>query len=727
LKPLLLAGALCKIQNNPEFVTTGFGGTGRNNRRTRKILSILKVEFMHEREILNHVHKIRCWSIGKASEGEAEVNPIIAASWDRCLRHYRINPGEPDPVRVLMGAELREYSGPIERFLRIAQKAVQYLHRQVAALGYCTMLCDANGITVDWMGDERLSRQWKAAGLCLGSVWNESREGTCGIGTALVEQVPLTVYNGEHFRAKHADLTCSCAPVIGPGHKTMGGIAVSSFVSPAFKDSQHLALQLVMQAARMVECAFFLSQCEDRWILRLSVERELAEVSSECFLAMDGAGRIVAADRVAHCRLAGEIGGGSLLGRPIGETLDVDFRKLLEMFSRSSMVLPVRLQKSGLRMFASLRFPRAAAVSSAGSIVASASRGRRVPMAGTPLSLDYLTGEDPKLRDCVERIKRVMNKPISILLQGETGTGKEVFARAIHHASRRSDKPFVAVNCAAIPESLIESELFGYKEGAFTGARSKGMRGKILQSDGGTLFLDEIGDMPASLQTRLLRVLAEREVTPLGGETPIPVDLHVICATHHNVADLVGLGAFREDLFYRLNGVSFELPPLRQRSDLASLIRDVLAIEAGTGGAPALVEDEAMRIMEAHPWPGNIRQLCNVLRYALAMCDKRVITCGDLPADITGSRHSGEVAQMRCLEKDRRSLPEAPPEDDTAFLADEAIAGLNAMEQAERQVIMQSLQKHKWQITRAVREIGISRATMYRKMDKYAIVPPNKH
>ncbi len=681
---------------------------------------------MPEQEFNRHIQRIFSCVSGNKGDDSVAVDTPIVMSWERSLQHYGIDPSQPNPVQVLTASELRDYTQPIERFLRIAKAGVQYLHRQVADLGYATLLCDSNGVTVDWRGDERFSRQWKDTGLFLGAVWNEHQEGTCGVGTALVEQVPLTVHKGDHFRAKNANLTCSCAPIIGPGGKTMGLIDVSALHSPDSKDSQHLALQLVMQSARMIESAYFLSQFEDQWVLRLSSERELAEVSSEFLIAMDGAGKILAVDRIARRVLGREAGGGNLVGRAVGEVFDLDFDKLLDISSRSSLVLPIRTQRAGLQMFASLRSPQAISIKPVNRVAEAAPQKRQIPRPGEPLSLDYLAGSDRQLKESVERIKRVMNKPIPVLLNGETGTGKEMFAQAIHNASRRTDKPFVAVNCAAIPESLIESELFGYKDGAFTGARSKGMRGKILQSDGGTLFLDEIGDMPASLQPRLLRVLAEREVTPLGGETPIPVDLHVICATHRNILDMVASGEFREDLYYRLNGISFELPPLRQRSDIARLINDVLIIEAENSPDKLHIDDCAMQVLTEFAWPGNIRQLRNALRYALAVCDNGVITCSDLPVDVTGGQ---QPARQVVADTPRPSVPVLP--ETSAKVAappdnQDIVAGLNGMEQAERQVILDSLKKHKWQVARAVKEVGISRATMYRKMEKYGIIPPNK-
>lgn len=681
---------------------------------------------MPEQEFNRHIQRIFSCVSGNKGNDSVEVDTPIVMSWERSLQHYGIDPSQPTPVQVLTASELRDYTQPIERFLRIAKAGVQYLHRQVADLGYATLLCDANGVTVDWRGDERFSRQWKETGLFLGAVWNEHQEGTCGVGTALVEQVPLTVHKGDHFRAKNANLTCSCAPIIGPGGKAMGLIDVSALHSPDSKDSQHLALQLVIQSARMIESAYFLSQFEDQWVLRLSSERELAEVSSEFLIAIDGAGKILAVDRIARRVLGREAGGGNLVGRAIGEVFDLDFEKLLDISSRSSLVLPIRTQRAGLQMFASLRSPQAISLKPVNRVAEAAPQKRQIPRPGEPLSLDYLAGSDPQLKESVERIKRVMNKPIPVLLNGETGTGKEMFAQAIHNASRRADKPFVAVNCAAIPESLIESELFGYKDGAFTGARSKGMRGKILQSDGGTLFLDEIGDMPASLQPRLLRVLAEREVTPLGGETPIPVDLHVICATHRNILDMVASGEFREDLYYRLNGISFELPPLRQRSDIARLINDVLTLEAESSPEKLHIDDCAMQVLSEFAWPGNIRQLRNALRYALAVCDNGLITCHDLPVDVTGGQQLPRHATV-AISQPSAPVPQERSAEPVAPVGNQdVVAGLNGMEQAERQVILDSLKKHKWQVARAVKEVGISRATMYRKMEKYGIIPPNK-
>ena len=246
--------------------------------------------------------------------------------------------------------------------------------------------------------------------------------------------------------------------------------------------------------------------------------------------------------------------------------------------------------------------------------------------------MERLRTGDPKIDAVLGKIKKVLGRDIPILIQGETGTGKELLANAIHAAGPRAAKPFVAVNCAAIPEGLIESELFGYEEGAFTGARRKGSIGRILQADGGTLFLDEIGDMPLSLQARLLRVLQERVVIPLGSAKSCPVNVFVICATHRRIRDSVSSGQFREDLYFRLNGLTVMLPPLRERTDLVALTGALLRQHGGT--RPPLLDAEVLDLFHRHAWPGNLRQLSNLLRTAVVMAEGQPAICREhLPDD----------------------------------------------------------------------------------------------
>ncbi len=271
------------------------------------------------------------------------------------------------------------------------------------------------------------------------------------------------------------------------------------------------------------------------------------------------------------------------------------------------------------------------------------------------------------------------------MVHGETGCGKEYFARAFHQASARRSQPFIAVNCAAIAPTLIESELFGHLPGSFSGAGSRGRRGLIQEADGGTLFLDEIGDMPLELQTRLLRVVAEQEVLPVGASRPVPVNIRIISASHHALEQRVEQGRFRADLFYRLQGARISLPALRHRDDLDWLIDKLL-------GNRASLTVAARQCLHQHEWPGNLRELSNALEYAVAMSDGGEITAQDLPETLTGP---AEPASL---------LTDIPP---------------------EAALLLQSLRAARWNHSAVARQMGISRMTLYRRMQRYGIQSPN--
>jgi transcriptional regulator of acetoin/glycerol metabolism len=316
------------------------------------------------------------------------------------------------------------------------------------------------------------------------------------------------------------------------------------------------------------------------------------------------------------------------------------------------------------------------------------------------------TFADPKLAANLTIGQRVIARQTPILLCGETGSGKEVFARAVHEGSPHASGAFVAINCASLPESLIEAELFGYRAGAFTGAQRTGRRGKILQADGGTLFLDEIGDMPLDLQARLLRVLEERQVTPLGAEETHDVNFQLISASHRNLLSLVEEGRFREDLYYRLAGVELALPPLRERADRRELIRNLLVAE---GGHEATLSAEAEQLLMNHPWPGNVRQLRHVLRSAAALADGHSITLAHLPT-LQGA-----------AQRPAQPLLAEPVAVAVAPEAAEDLPKLNPIQANERQVLLQLLEQHRWNVSNVAKALDVSRNTLYRKLHKLHI------
>ena len=306
-----------------------------------------------------------------------------------------------------------------------------------------------------------------------------------------------------------------------------------------------------------------------------------------------------------------------------------------------------------------------------------------------------IIGEAPAMQEVFRAIGRLSHSNITVLINGESGTGKELVAHALHRHSPRAASPFIALNMAAIPKDLMESELFGHEKGAFTGAAAQ-RRGRFEQADGGTLFLDEIGDMPLALQTRLLRVLEERRVVPLGGE-PEDVDVRLISATHRDLAGLVADGRFREDLYYRLNGMVVSLPPLRERSDREELLDYLLAEEAR--GQRIQLDGEVRQGLLAYRWPGNVRQMRTVLRTLVALCEDGRVGLRDLPADI------------------RQALAALPP----AAAAPAPAAG-NSLDDAERAALLAALDGQRWHVSRVAEQLGISRNTLYRKLRRHGLV-----
>ncbi|MDR9848611.1 sigma-54-dependent Fis family transcriptional regulator [Herbaspirillum huttiense] len=319
--------------------------------------------------------------------------------------------------------------------------------------------------------------------------------------------------------------------------------------------------------------------------------------------------------------------------------------------------------------------------------------------------IGQLAAGDELMRDLVERGKRLIDRGIPVLILGETGTGKEYLARALHDYSARRRASWIAINCASIPESLAESELFGYAKGAFSGALPGGMKGKVQQADGGTLFLDEIGDMPFALQTRLLRVLSEREVIPLGALRPVPVDVQLICATHQDLKTLVAEGRFREDLYYRIAGGVLRLPALRDRSDRPALVMQMIADELGHAADESVLDPAALQRLLAYPWPGNLRQLHAVIRYSCAVMNDGRITLRDLPEELMQFQPA-TLAQVLPLHRPASRMAAG-----SSSQANAADPGRD-----ERTRVIEALNGSRWNISAASRQLGMCRASLYRKL-----------
>ena len=606
---------------------------------------------------------------------------VIRQSWSRCVHQHGLDPTRMQEAVILPSPLLREHRERLEEFLHIARHGLESLYQQVAGMGYCVLLTDARGVTVDFIGDLQLDGTLRRAGLYLGSDWSEPHAGTCGVGTAIATGQALTVHQGDHFDATHIPLTCTAAPLYDPLGRLKAILDISALTSPQAKSSQHLALQLVKVYASRVENANFLRWFRKDWVLKLHPSPEFVEISPDFLVALDLAGRIVGHNRAAQLLLEAETG-SSVLGLPFEQL----FNARLDELGRYLRAMPgerrgIALARSGRLLFLHA-VPPPAPVSAA--VVATSLD------AAVPAPLAELSGGDPQLDRQIQRAARLVDTPVSVLLTGETGSGKEFFAKALHRASRRRDKPFVAVNCAAIPETLIESELFGHLPGSFSGASPKGKRGLIQEADGGTLFLDEIGDMPLPLQARLLRVLAERELLPIGATKALKVELRVIAATHADLQRLVREGRFRDDLYYRLAGAHLDLPPLRQRRDLPWLLHKLLR----ETGRPVRLAPEAEQWLRSYPWPGNLRELKNVLEFAAAMAgDGGTIGLAELPDGVLAGHEAG------------------------------ATPGTNTLP-AEAQLLLQYLRAARWNVSAVAHQLGVARMTVYRRMKRWGLREP---
>jgi len=553
-------------------------------------------------------------------------------------------------------------------------------------------------------------------GLRAGGLWSEAEAGTNGMGTCIASAAPVSIRREDHFFTQFSQLTCSAVPVYDPS----GAIAAVLDVTSRSSQMQQHLLVLLGMTARMIENRLIDQRFRNAHPLHFHSRPEFVYTLHEGKLAVDDDGRILAANRSALFQL-GLQSMDDIRSRRVEDLFQSSLEDMLQR-SLSSSFHPVVTYRANaaLRFFAVARRPASSATSTfhpmasptavaANAVSALPAKAPVRPMVPRVMSSSSATFKDPRLVAHLETARRVIARQTPVLLWGETGSGKEVFARATHDASPHAHGAFVAVNCASLPETLIESELFGYRAGAFTGAQRTGRRGKILQADGGTLFLDEIADMPLDLQARLLRVLDERQVTPLGTEETHPVDFQLISGSHRNLPALVQEGRFREDLYYRLAGIELELPALRERSDKLDLIRDMLKTE---GGGDATLSADAQRLLMDYPWPGNIRQLRHALRSAAALSDGRPIAREHLPAMIV---HPAQAAATSVAV--HAATTAAPASDEEA----PAPIKLNPIQANERQVLLQMLEQQRWNVSNVAKALDVSRNTLYRKLHKLHI------
>ena len=594
---------------------------------------------------------------------DVDAGSRIATSWRRCLINHKLDPARQGPPQTLTAAEVRHVAEPLEELIRLATPELDDLARVLREAGYCVNLADRSATMLfsrlPGEADAKMFMDWK---IYTGSNFAEDSEGTNGLGTALAEEKPILVHRDEHFREQWHIFSCAVAPLFDQCGRIAGAVNITSCREDLARSAHQLALAVTMEATRRIEGAIFRNHFRKAWIATVPGDGGAA------LLAYDDDRRIVGACRAARAMLGltdGMIASG------------IDLERYVALDGPHDDTVALRRADGAPLGQAQIAPPQRAWSRPTSSV-------RNDTLASRLDALDQLAGSDARLVASVKRLRSIGDHNLPVLLHGETGVGKDVFARAIHAASSRARRNYVALNCAAMPESLIDAELFGYEAGAFTGARRDGSKGLIVQADGGTLFLDEIGDMPLGLQTRLLRVLENREVWPLGALKPVAVDIRLISATHRDLGRMAEEGAFRADLYFRLRGMEVRMPSLRERADRAELIKTIAIEEAPN----CRLSPKAWEALLAYPFPGNMRQLRHVLRLAGCTAEHGIIGEADLDLPPFGGRSA---------------------EPDLAA--------------AERATIMEALHRHGGRVTEAAKALRLSRATLYRKIRQLKIDP----
>ncbi len=601
----------------------------------------------------------------------------IEASWQRSLK-AGVSFKDPLIAAHSPACDVLELKENHQILLSMAAPEMDHLSRQFNRDKGMVILANDQATILSLLGDRRSLKKAGSYALDPGTCWSEDTRGTNALGTAVVDAKPVMINGTEHFLDGVSCFSCTSSPIMGVNGKLLGVLDLTTEANAQHIQGNMSAVQL---AARNIENRLFISHFQEHVIIAFHSRTEYLHSAWQGLIAIDFEGHILALNEQA-CQLLKK-SRENLQHQPIEAITGQAPTALLNQLLRNNAVT---LHLRDVVLYCELlHFPRQLTGLPAKNESFSKEKIKSKYQSNHP-SLQKIGAENPRLAKALRMALKGINHDLPVLLNGETGTGKEVVARALHCQSLRGDKPFIAVNCAAIPEGLIESELFGYREGAFTGSRKGGMVGRFQQANSGTLFLDEIGDMPLALQARLLRVLQERRVAPLGGGEEVDLDIALICATHRDIKTLVKEDTFREDLYYRLNGVGVQLPALRARSDVDTLITDLLI---RMGASHVKVHDEVLGLFHQYAWPGNIRQLEMVMKAAVAFLDdgEKQITIDHLTDDFIDELH-----------------------------ANSSSGRTGTIKVTELELIRTTLDQCEGNVSATANALGISRATIYRKL-----------
>ncbi|TNE78393.1 MAG: sigma-54-dependent Fis family transcriptional regulator [Gammaproteobacteria bacterium] len=619
------------------------------------------------------------------------VRSVIKASWQRCMSS-QVDPLVAKKTLELGSDELQGIRRQHKELISASEVIMREAKELLAESGTIMHLVTPAGMILDYEGDPATLELANNYSLIPGANWNEQAAGTNAIGTALNIGAPVQVHAFEHFCENISRWTCSAAVIRDPFEKRLLGALNISGLKNTLHD---YCLALAISGARRIEGQFAQLKLAQRDLLLGATIDQFASSGSDGVLLFDMDGKLVRASTMADKVLAAR--GIKINLTPYNPILTLNSEgvyapesdRVLNQIDKS-WVEPVIHQGEQIGYIAIIPLPARQSQRAANPVT-------NIPPPSKSTGFFRLVGQSPPFLKAVQQAKRIAKAPIPVLLQGETGVGKELFAKAMHEEGPSQGGEFVALNCGGLSRDLLAGELFGHVEGAFTGARRGGMIGKIEAANGGTLFLDEIGEMPLDLQPMFLRVLQESEICRVGETRPRKVNFRLIAATNRDLAQEVAEGRFRMDLYYRISSMTLTVPPLRERKgDVSLLAQNIFAhlLEQHSGDQKRLSK-AVLELLERHTWPGNIRELSNLITAAFFLSESEELAPEDLPKDFL-------AAQMEHLE------------DDDA----------NPLDLAEKEVITRAIREQGGNLTQVAKQLNIAKSTLYIKLKKYGIERP---
>lgn len=629
-----------------------------------------------------------------------KVNPVISRSWQRS-RKFDVNHDYIEKTEVLNHYRLVERIEERKHFVEVAIPVMEELYSFLRGLGFMVVLADHEGYILKAMIDDSFRREASSLMLIEGANWSEKSKGTNAIGTSLTEGESVKIFGHEHYVRENHIIACAAVPIFGSDGQIMGTLDVTG----ESKKGNERIFRMVNFSAKSIERELQMNNLYKKLNLYKAKYDGLFDLMREGAVMVEEDGTVSQISQIAAKVLG--IKENECLGANIEELFNLNSMWVLDSSSGDTKEITISpkhgsslVNARARRLYGPEGKPggMVAIVGPSPSVVQN-QENKPVPAShananSAKFSFSQIIGNSDYLQQVISMCKRVARNNSTILVSGETGTGKEMLAQAIHHASTRSNCPFVAVNCAAIPSELIESELFGFEDGAFTGARKGGSPGKFEIANGGTIFLDEIGDMSARAQVSLLRVLQEKQLCRVGGRQNKPIDVRVIAATHRNLTEMVEEGTFRQDLFFRLNVVNVYIPPLRSRKgDIDLLVAFFMNKYKSVIGRPQLVmSPEAMEIFSAYSWPGNVRELENLIEGLVNIVE-------------------GDIIKVEHLPKIMFEEKEEPVPDTTGM----------TLKDIEKAAIIQAIKECSGSLSAAAIKLDIGRSTLYRKLKEYEI------